>query len=184
MPGILHCPVQVINEAPAMSEVVLSIEGAVEQPLALSHADLASFPEQSQVHDVSRFQPKRRGDGVTLDAILERARVRPDAAYVTLHADRDDFHVSVPLDLIRPEGIVVYRVGQERLASEEGGPIRLIIRDPSVCHTGELDDCANVKYLSRIELTGGRGRDTRPTTDADHAALHDAQTAARSDQSS
>ena len=50
----------------------------------------------------------------------------------------------------------------DRLGVEHGGPIRLIIRDPSACHTGELDDCANVKYLSRIELTERRGRDTRP----------------------
>ncbi len=158
-----------------MSEIVLKVEGAVEQPLELAYADLESFPAESQVHDVSRFHPKRRGDGVTLDAVLDRARVRPEASYVTLHADRDDFHVSVPLELIRPEGIVVYRVGPERLGVQDGGPIRLLIRDPSVCHTGELDDCANVKFLSRIELTGRRGRDTRPTTEEDHAALHDAQ---------
>jgi len=158
-----------------MSDVVLTIEGAVEQPLKLTYADLEAFPAQSQVHDVSRFHPKRRGDGVTLDAVLDRAGVRSDAKYVTLHADRDDFHVSVPLELIRPEGIVVFRLGSDRLGLEDGGPIRLLIRDPSVCHTGELDDCANVKYLTRIELTGRRGRDTRPTTEADHAALHEAQ---------
>jgi DMSO/TMAO reductase YedYZ molybdopterin-dependent catalytic subunit len=158
-----------------MSDVVLTIEGAVEAPLTLTYSDLEAFPPENQVHDVSRFQPKRRGDGVTLDAVLERAGVRPEASYVTLHADRDDFHVSVPLALVRPEGIIVYKVGPDRLSVHEGGPIRLIIRDPSVCHTGELDDCANVKYLTRIELTGGRGRDTRPTTEADHAALHEAQ---------
>jgi DMSO/TMAO reductase YedYZ molybdopterin-dependent catalytic subunit len=112
---------------------------------------------------------------VALYAILERAGVRPTSNYLTLHADRDDFHVSVPLDAIRNQGIVVYRQGRERLGLEQGGPIRLLIQDPSSCHTGELDDCANVKYLSRIELTERRGRDTRPTDDAAHAALHEAQ---------
>jgi DMSO/TMAO reductase YedYZ molybdopterin-dependent catalytic subunit len=159
-----------------MSEdVVLLIEGAVERPLALAYADLEAFPESDRVHDVSRFHPQRRGDGVALDAILLRALVRPDARYIILHADRDDFHVCVPLDAIRNQGIVVYRLGRERLGAENGGPIRLIIRDPAACHTGDLDDCANVKYLSRIELTTGRGRDTRPASEADHAALHEAQ---------
>jgi DMSO/TMAO reductase YedYZ molybdopterin-dependent catalytic subunit len=158
-----------------MSEVVLTIDGAVEHRLELTYADLEAFPEESQVMDVSRFHPKRRGDGVALGAVLDRSGVRPEANYVTLHADRDDFHVSVQLALIRPEGIIVYRVGPERLGLEDGGPIRLLIRDPSVCNTGELDDCANVKYLTRIELTVRRGRDTRPTSEADHAALHDAQ---------
>ena len=37
--------------------------------------------------------------------------MRPDANYMTLHADRDDFHVCVPLDAIKGQGIVVYKVG-------------------------------------------------------------------------
>jgi DMSO/TMAO reductase YedYZ molybdopterin-dependent catalytic subunit len=156
-------------------EVLLTVEGAVERPLRFSYADMEALPDSDQVSDVSRFHPQRRGDGVALDAILDRAIVRADARYVTLHADRDDFHVSVPLDALRNQGVVVYRLGRQRLAAENGGPVRLIIRDPSACHTGELDDCANVKYLSRIELTTGRGRDTRPATEADHTALHESQ---------
>jgi DMSO/TMAO reductase YedYZ molybdopterin-dependent catalytic subunit len=134
------------------NDVILIVEGAVERPLRLSFADLEALPEQAQIHDVSRFHPTRKGDGVALDVILDQARARPSANYVTLHADHDDFHVSVPLELLRGQGIVVYRLGPARLTAEHGGPIRLLIRDPSLCHTGELDDCANVKYLSRIEL--------------------------------
>jgi DMSO/TMAO reductase YedYZ molybdopterin-dependent catalytic subunit len=156
-------------------ELVLTIDGLVEHPLSLTFEDLDALPEAVRVRDVSRFQPKRRGDGVALEALLERARVRPEANYVTLHADRDDFHVSVPLGPVREQGVVVYRLGDGRLGVEEGGPIRFLIRDPSVCNTGELDECANVKYLSRIELTTRRGRDTRPATEAEHEALHRAQ---------
>lgn len=158
-----------------MSNVLLTIDGAVERSLALEFADLAAIPEVAQYADVSRIHPSRRGDGVTLDAILELAAVRPGANYVTLHADRDDFHVCVPLDAIKGQGIVVYKLGSGALGVEHGGPIRLIIRDPSACHTGDLDDCANVKYLSRIELSERRGRDTRPETESAHAALHQAQ---------
>jgi DMSO/TMAO reductase YedYZ molybdopterin-dependent catalytic subunit len=158
-----------------MNNVLLKIDGAVEHSLALEFDDLAAFPEAAQFADVSRLHASRRGDGVTLDAILEQAAVRPAAKYVILHADRDDFHVCVPLEAIKGQGIVVYKLGSGALSVEQGGPIRLIIRDPSACHTGDLDDCSNVKYLSRIELTERRGRDTRPETETAHAALHEAQ---------
>lgn len=155
--------------------IVLRVDGAVEQPLDLGFADLAALPSSEQVRDVSRFHPKRQGDGVTLEAILARVRPKAEANYLTLHADRDDFHVSVPLAPIRAEGIVVYHRGGEPLEPDQGGPIRFLIRDPAACHTDELDDCANVKYLSRIELSVRKGRDTRPTTVEDHARLHEAQ---------
>jgi DMSO/TMAO reductase YedYZ molybdopterin-dependent catalytic subunit len=157
------------------SAVVLTIDGAVERPLKLTFADLTAFPAPSQVPDVSRFHPTRKGDGVALQAILDRAGVKSGANYLTLHADQDDFHVSVPLEPLRALGIVVYRLGREPLGSEHGGPIRFLIRDVSACHSTELDECANVKYLSRIELTERRGRDTRPADEAAHAALHQAQ---------
>ncbi|MGE3822372.1 MAG: molybdopterin-dependent oxidoreductase [Isosphaeraceae bacterium] len=155
--------------------VVLHVDGAVETPLALTFEDLLAFPQECQIVDVTRFHAKRPGDGVTLEAILSRVRPLPEANYLTLHAERDDFHVSVPLREIRAEGIVVYRNGDSGLAVENGGPIRFLIRDPSACHTTELDDCANVKYLSRIELSVRKGRDTRPIDDAAHEALHESQ---------
>lgn len=156
-----------------MPDVLLKIEGLVLHPLKLCWDDLEQMPESARVADVSRILPDRNGSGVTLDALLDRAQPLPAADFVTLHADRDDFHVSVPLALLIGQGIVVHRAGDSPLPPERGGPIRLLIRDPSVCHTGELDDCANVKYLSRIELSQGRGRDTRPTTETEHATLHD-----------
>ena len=153
--------------------VLLTVNGAVERPLSLSFEDLAALPEDVVVVDVSRFHPARKGDGVMLEALLRMARPIAEANYLTLHASRDDFHVSVPLAPIRQEAIVVFRLGSERLDPRNGGPIRLIIRDPSACRSSELDDCANVKYLDRIELTIKKGRDTRPVDDDAHAALHE-----------
>ena len=155
--------------------ILLRIEGAVERPVGLTFEDLGAIPPGAQVADVSRFQPGRRGDAVTLDSLIELAGPDPGATHLTLHADRDDFHVSIRLDAIRGQGMVVYKVGPSRLGVEQGGPVRLLIRDPSSGHAAELDDCANVKYLSRIELTTGRGRDTRPTDEEAHRALHAGQ---------
>src|SRR5262249_6825748 len=109
---------------------------------------------------------------VTLEALLRLAGPLPRANYVALHAGRDDFHVSVPLDAVRAEGLIVYRVGDVPLDVAPGGPVPVLIKDPAVCHTSELDDCANVKYLDRIELTERKGRDTRPQDEAAHQALH------------
>jgi N-acetylglucosamine kinase-like BadF-type ATPase len=151
---------------------VLVVDGAVDRPARWTYRDLAAFGESEQVRDVSRFPSRKNGDGVSLEAILARVGPHPDADYLTLHASRDDFHVSVPLSPIRAEGVVVYRVDDGPLPREQGGPIRFLIRDPSACHTSELDDCANVKYLDRIELSIKKGLDTRPRDDAAHEALH------------
>ncbi|HMF36501.1 MAG TPA: molybdopterin-dependent oxidoreductase, partial [Isosphaeraceae bacterium] len=153
-------------------EILLLVDGAVENRLELRFADLAALPASQQVPDVSRFHAKRQGAGVALEAILALAGPRAEANYLTLHADRDDFHVSVPLAAVRAEGIVVYHRAGETLGIDQGGPIRFLIRDPAACHTDELDDCANVKYLSRIELSVRRGRDTRPQNEEEHAKLH------------
>lgn len=155
--------------------VLLRVEGAVERPLEVRYDDFRAMPEEEHVLDVSRFHPTRRGDGVTLEALLRQAKPTADANYLTLHAGRDDFHVSVPLEAVRAEAVVVYRIGEEPLSREQGGPIRFLIKNPAACHTDELDDCANVKYLDRIELTVRKGRDTRPHDDAAHAALHEGQ---------
>jgi len=156
----------------ADSPVLLRFEGAVARPLVLTFEDLSGMPVETQEADVSRFQPGRKGDAVTLDSLLSLAGPETGVSHITLHADRDDFHVSIPLAAIREQGLVVYKVGGDPLPVESGGPIRLLIRDPAACHTGELDECANVKYLSRIELTRQRGRDTRPLDEAEHQALH------------
>lgn len=155
-----------------MSSKVLVVDGDVEHPLALSFDDLAGFPATEQVADVSRYHPTRKGDGVTLEAILKRVRPRSTATYLTLHATADDFHASIPLAAVRSEGIVVYRIDGQPLPSKSGGPIRFLIKDPAACHTEELDDCANVKFVDRIELTVAKGRDTRPETDDEHEKLH------------
>ncbi len=69
--------------------------------------------------------------------------------------------------------MVAYRLGDAPLPRELGGPLRFLVPDTGPCAADEVDACANVKFLARLELTVGPGRDTRPTTVAAHAALHD-----------
>ncbi|MBI3865470.1 MAG: molybdopterin-dependent oxidoreductase [Planctomycetia bacterium] len=155
-----------------MPQTALRIDGEVANPLTLTYEDLSAIPADDQVPDVSRFHPKRQGDGVTLDSLLAKATPKSTATYLTLHATADDFHASIPLAEVRGEGVVVYRLAGGPLPVKNGGPIRFLIRNPAACHTDELDDCANVKFVDRIELTAGKGHDNRPHDDAEHEKLH------------
>lgn len=153
-------------------DVILSIEGAIERPLRLSFSRLAACEPSHQVADVSRFDPRRKGDAVSLAGLLELVGVRPEAAWLTLHASRDDFHASIPLADVRPHGLLVYRLDGRPLPESAGGPIRFLILESAACHTTDIDECANVKFVDRIELSRERGHDNRPAEERAHAELH------------
>ena len=120
-----------------------------------------SRPTQ-QILDVSRIDPKRKGDAVTLAGLLARVQPRPAAKYLTLHASTDDFHASIPLDAVRERAILIYRVDGEPLSQKAGGPLRFYIPDFAACHTSEIDECANVKFVDRIEFSSHAGRGQPP----------------------
>jgi DMSO/TMAO reductase YedYZ molybdopterin-dependent catalytic subunit len=152
---------------------LLTIDGDVESPVTLSFDDLADMPDAIQVLDVSRIDAKRAGDAVTLLGLLERARPKAIAKYLTLHASADDFHASIPLDVVRERAIVIYRLNGEPLPAKAGGPLRFYIPDFAACHTSEIDECANVKFVDRIELSATPGKDNRPHDAQEHAELHE-----------
>ncbi len=154
---------------------MLRIDGEVAQPLSLFFDDLAAMPGDSQVADISRLDPQRKGDAVRLAFVLERAGVKPTARYLTLHSTTDDFHASVPLEAVRERGLLVYRLDGAPLPVKAGGPVRFFIPDFAACHTHEVNECANVKFVDRIELSVERGQDNRPTEEEEHAKLHERQ---------
>jgi hypothetical protein len=148
----------------------LHVEGAVETPRAFSFTDLASLP--GQVPDIGRLIPGRQGGGVWLRSLLDATGARPQASHLTLHASDGDFSASVPLEAVRDRAIVVYRFGEGPLPAAQGGPMRFFITHIEACAVGEVDACANVKFLGTIQLTVGPGADTRPSSVRDHEALH------------
>ncbi|HEV3024104.1 MAG TPA: molybdopterin-dependent oxidoreductase [Pirellulales bacterium] len=156
---------------------LVTIDGEVERPLALTFADLAAFDAEHQVPDVSRLDPKRAGDAVRLAAVLQRAGVKPAAKFLTLHSSTDDFHASIPLDAVRDRAVLIYRLAGGDLPVRSGGPLRFFIPDFAACRTEEVDECANVKFVDRIELSRERGRDNRPSEEEEHAMLHLRQSA-------
>ena len=151
---------------------MFSISGLVESPRSLTFADLAAIGAEHQVADVSRLVPGRKGDAVSLAGILELVRPKEAAKWLGLHAAADNFHASIPLDAVADKALVIYRLDGQPLPAKAGGPVRFFIPDFAACHTHEIDECANVKFVDRIELTADKGFDNRPHDGDQHAALH------------
>ena len=157
---------------------MFTISGLVDAPRSITFADLAAIPSEHQVVDVSRLVPGRKGDAVELAGILKLVRPTRDAQWLGLHAARDDFHASIPLSAVLDKALVIYRLDGQPLPEKAGGPVRFFIPDFAACHTQEIDECANVKFVDRLELTAAKGFDNRPHDGDEHAALH-AKEAAR-----
>ncbi|MGV3605719.1 MAG: molybdopterin-dependent oxidoreductase [Planctomycetaceae bacterium] len=154
------------------TEVKLIVRGEVENPCQLSMADLQGLPATCQIEDVSSLTAGRAGSAIRLSGLLAFVKPKATAKYLTLHAARDDFHASIPLEAIADKGILIYRVGSEPLSVKAGGPYRFFIPDHAACRVAEVDECANVKFVDEIEFSATRGHDNRPHDDAEHAALH------------
>lgn len=156
-----------------MTTPLLKIDGEVERPATLSFADLANLTDDVQLPDVSRIDPKRKGGAVRLSGLLALVTPKSSARYLTLHASRDDFHASIPLASVQEQAILIYRLADAPLPESAGGPLRFFIPDFAACHTSEIDECANVKYVDRIELSAQPGQDNRPHDEKEHAELHE-----------
>jgi DMSO/TMAO reductase YedYZ molybdopterin-dependent catalytic subunit len=155
-----------------MSEVLLKITGEVKSPRELTFADLAAMDPRQQIIDVSRLAAGRKGDAVRLAGLLALARPRAGAKYLNLHATADNFHASIPLSAVTEKAIVIYRLEGQPLSAKAGGPVRFFIPDHKACHTDEIDECANVKFVDTFELAATRGFDNRPHDEQEHADLH------------
>jgi len=151
---------------------MLTISGEVAQPRKLEFADLAAIGAEHQVADVSRIVPGRKGDAVRFAGILQLVQPNSTARYLGLHSSTDNFHASIPLAAVADRALVIYRLEGQPLPAKAGGPIRFFIPDFAACHTDEIDECANVKFVDRIELTAEKGFDNRPHDGAEHEALH------------
>jgi DMSO/TMAO reductase YedYZ molybdopterin-dependent catalytic subunit len=107
------------------------VTGLVESPLSLTWGELAGFPRQETVCDIHCVTKWSRYDnaftGVPVQAILRRARPRPEATHVLVTAE-PDYTTNLPLvDLDREENLLATHHSGEPLAAEHGGPIRLLV---------------------------------------------------------
>jgi DMSO/TMAO reductase YedYZ molybdopterin-dependent catalytic subunit len=148
----------------------LVLAGHVENPAELSFEQLAGMP---QIADVSRFDPKRAGAAVALSELVALTRPKQGVKYLGLHSSSDDFHASIPLAPILDRAFLIYRQADgSPLDAKAGGPFRFYIPNHKACHTDEIDECANVKFVDRLEFTIEKGFDNRPHDEVEHADLH------------
>ncbi len=152
--------------------ILVRVDGEVESPLSLTMDDFAAMDAEHQIPDVSQIVPNRQGVAVTIEGLLASIRPTANAKYLGLHASADDFHASVPLEAIRPQAVFIYQQDGQPLSASAGGPLRLFIPNHAECHADEVDECANVKFIDRIELTAEKGFDNRPSDDEEHERLH------------
>jgi len=161
-----------------VDDFMLTISGEVREPRTLTFNDLSAIAAEHQIVDVSRLIPGRKGDAVKLSGVLELMQPRTTAKYMGLHSSTDNFHASIPLSAVADRALVIYRLDGQPLPAQAGGPVRFFIPDFAACHTEEIDECANVKFVDRIELTAEKGFDNRPHDGAEHEELHRQQNSA------
>jgi len=162
----------VANFNPNKGDDMLSIRGEVENPQEFTLADLAALPTEYQIPDASEVTGGRPGQAVKLAGLLAAVGVKSSAKYLGLHSSHDDFHASIPLAPVSERGLLIYSLNGEALAVKQGGPARFFIPDHAACHTDEVDECANVKFVDAIEFTAEKGFDNRPEDDEEHEQLH------------
>ena len=145
----------------------LHVGGLVEQPLALSLAELRAMPSRTQItrHDcVEGWSCIGKWKGVPLGAVLERARLKSNAHYVvfycadTLGLSADDpYYESIGLeDAFHAQTILAYEMNDQVLPIPHGAPIRLRVERQL--------GYKMAKYVMRIEaverlddIRGGKG---------------------------
>ncbi|MDF0666604.1 MAG: 2-dehydropantoate 2-reductase [Nitrospira sp.] len=152
----LTAMIKTITEKEQTDQGRVRIEGAVVQPLSFDRAAIASLPAEHHV-DVSTVMSGMEGRGIRLKGLLDVPALAIEANHVVFHASDGKYSVCLTLEQAREHGILVYELDGDRLPDTKGGSFRLI--------TPGLEDlCANVKGVTRIEVTKGPGRDTRQTT--------------------
>ena len=136
---------------------ILTIDGAVVQPIALDRTALATLPAEHQVEDVGSIMPGAKGKGIRVSGLLGVPALKPEVDHVTFHSEDGRFSATLPLAQAMAHGVLLYELDGEPLPDQKGGPFRLVT-------PGLGDLCANVKQVGRLELTEGPGKDTRPST--------------------
>ncbi|MGH7206174.1 MAG: 2-dehydropantoate 2-reductase [Nitrospiraceae bacterium] len=152
----LTAMIKAITERELSGPGTLRIDGAVIQPITLDSAALGKLPAEHQVPDMSTLVPGMKGAGIRVKGLLEVPALAIGADHVTFHSQDGQFAASLTMKQATEHGILIYQLDGEPLPEQKGGPFRLVM-------PGLGDLCANVKGVTRIELTQGRGKDTRPS---------------------
>lgn len=130
----------------------LKVDGLVEQPFTLSYAELIALPRierELTLECISNpiggsMLGNARWTGTSLKPLLDRARPKPEAVSVALHA-ADGLSSGHPVARIwRQENFIAYQMNGEDLPPDHGYPARIFI-------PGKFG-MKQPKWLTRIEF--------------------------------
>ena len=126
---------------------VLSVDGLIDTPLALSYQDILRYPSVSEVLLLvcpGFFADNAEWTGVPIATLLTQTDVKPEATEIVVHA-MDGLTQRFPLDDVRREGVfLAYAVNGQTLPKEHGYPLRLVVK-------GKYGGVW-VKWVDRIEI--------------------------------
>ena len=126
-------PVLTYGETPAvdLDSWTFRCFGLVEQPVTWTWREFLELPRvavTSDIHCVTRWSRyDNRWGGVAVSEILRRARVKPAAIAVMVHAD-PDYTTNLLLDDLRGDDVLLATEHDGAgLPAEHGGPCRLVV---------------------------------------------------------
>ena len=105
--------------------------GLVENPFELSFDELRALPSaewRGDIHCVTRWSKKDTiWRGVPFKSLVERARPKPEAAFVLQHAE-NDYTTNLPLEaMLGDDVLVAYEFDGSALEPIHGGPVRMLV---------------------------------------------------------
>ncbi len=159
-------PSYVVHAKNGFADWKLVVGGLVEKPLELSLVELRAMPSRTQItrHDcVEGWSCIGKWKGLRLSALLERARLKPNARYIVFYCadalgstatEADQYYESIGLtDAFHEQTILAYEMNDQILSIPHGAPLRLRVERQL--------GYKMAKYVMRIEavntLTGIRG---------------------------
>jgi len=126
----------------------LTVDGLVAHPLALSLAELKSFPSRNQItHQACEegWSFIAEWSGVPLSYILNLVGVRREAKYVVFFPFDESWDSLDMSDAWHPQTLLAYGMNRQELPTPHGAPVRLRV--------ARQLGYKSVKYLSRITVT-------------------------------
>src|SRR5260370_18653668 len=107
------------------------ISGLVEEPVRLTWAEFRALPQThvtSDFHCVTRWSRlDNRWNGVLFTDVMKLVKMKPEAQFALVLA-QEGYTANVPLaDLLRGDVLLSFEHDGEPLATEHGGPFRLIV---------------------------------------------------------
>ena len=145
-------PVRSVESVPhkTLSDWTIQVDGLVDKPLTVDAATWSSLERLGETVDFHCVEgwtvDNVNWAGVAPKVLLERARVRPEGAYVVFHALGGEYVDSLPLSLATdPRTMLADTLNGGPLPAEHGGPVRLVV-------PAQLG-YKNVKWVTRLEVT-------------------------------